>query len=91
MFLNALKDSQKNLFLDLAIKAAESSDGISVQEKSMLKAFALEMRIPARYECETSKESILEELKSISTERDLKIIAFEILGIMFSDSEYDGR
>ena len=89
MFLNSLKDSQKNLFLDLAIKAADASGGISEQEKNMLKAFALEMRIPARYDCEKSEEEILEELKRKSSRKDLKIVAFEILGIMYSDTEYD--
>ena len=60
MFLNSLKDSQKKLFLDLAIKAADASGGISSQEKNMLKAFALEMRIPARYDCGKSENEILD-------------------------------
>lgn len=89
MFLNSLKDSQKNLFLDLAIKAADSSGGISTQEKNMLKAFALEMRIPPKYECDKSVADILEALKKRSTKKEFKIITFEILGIMYSDSEYD--
>ena len=89
MFLNSLKDSQKNLFLDLAIKAADASGGISEQEKNMLKAFALEMRIPARYDCGKSEEEILEEIKRKSSRKELKIIVFEILGIMYTDSEYD--
>lgn len=89
MFLNSLKDTQKNLFLDLAIKAADASGGISEQEKNTLKAFALEMRIPAKYECNKTEEIILEDLKKCSSRKELKIVAFEILGIMYSDSEYD--
>lgn len=89
MFLNSLNDSQKDLFLDLAIKAADASRGISVQEKNMLKAFALEMRIPPKYECAESELGILDEMKKRSTKKELKIITFEILGIIYSDSEYD--
>lgn len=55
----------------------------------MLKAFALEMRIPPKYECDKSVADILEALKKRSTKKELKIITFEILGIMYSDSEYD--
>lgn len=89
MFLNMLKEAQKNLFLDLAVKAAEASGGISVDEKNVLKEFALEMRISPRYECAGTVAEILGELKRISTEKELKIVTFEILGIMYSDSDYD--
>ncbi len=89
MFLNRLKDEQKGLFLELAIKAAESSCGISKEEREMIKAFAKEMNIPVKYECEMNFEQITNSLLKISSHKDLRIITFEIIGIMYSDSTYD--
>ena len=89
MFLNRLNDEQKSLFLELAIKAAESSCGISKEEREMIKAFAKEMNIPVKYECEMNFEQITDYLLKISSHKDLRIIIFEIIGIMYSDSTYD--
>ena len=89
MFLNNLNNEQKNLFLELAIKAAEISRGMSLEEKNMLKEFALEMMITPKYETIKSSEEIIKRLTEISSKKDLRIITFEILGIMYSDSNYD--
>ena len=69
MFLNNLEKTQKQLFIDLAIKAVEANDIIEIEEKNMLKCFALEMDVQPRYKTE----------KGID----------EILGILFSDGEFD--
>ncbi len=89
MFLNRLKEEQKGLFLELAIKAAESSCGVSEEEREMITAFAKEMNIPVKYECEKTFEQITDSLLKISSKKDLRIITFEIIGIMYSDSTYD--
>ena len=89
MFLNNLNNEQKNLFLEFAIKAAEISRGMSLEEKNMLKEFALEMMITPKYETIKSSEEIIKRLTEISSKKDLRIITFEILGIMYSDSNYD--
>lgn len=36
MFLNSLSKKQKNLFMDLAIKAAEANGVVELAEKNML-------------------------------------------------------
>lgn len=89
MFLNSLNDKQKTLFLELAIKAAEANGTVELEEKNMLKTFAIEMNIRPFYTTERKTEEIVNELMGISNERDLKIILFEILGILISDKVFD--
>ena len=89
MFLNNLKNKQKKLFIQLAIKAAEANGIVELEEKNMLKSFAIEMNIPPVYNTENNLETILNELVSISSEQELKIILFEILGIVVSDGVFD--
>lgn len=89
MFLNNLNNKQKKLFIQLAIKAAEANGIVELEEKNMLKSFAIEMNIPPVYNTEYNLETILNELVSISSEQELKIILFEILGIVVSDGVFD--
>lgn len=89
MFLNNLNNKQKKLFIQLAIKAAEANGIVELEEKNMLKSFAIEMDIPPVYNTENNLETILNELVSISSEQELKIILFEILGIVVSDGVFD--
>ena len=89
MFLNNLNNKQKKLFIQLAIKAAEANGIVELEEKNMLKSFAIEMNIPPVYNTENNLETILNELVSISSEQELKIILFEILGIVVSDGVFD--
>lgn len=89
MFLNSLNSKQKKLFIDLAIKAAESNGIVPIEQKNMLKSFAIEMNIEPQYSSNMNIEDIISELKAISSEKELKIILFEILGIIISDSVFD--
>ena len=89
MFLNNLNNKQKKLFIQLAIKAAEANGIVELEEKNMLKSFAIEMNIPPVYNTENNLETILNELVSISSEQELKIILFEILVIVVSDGVFD--
>ncbi len=89
MFLNLLNNNQKELFLDLAIKAAEANGVVEIEEKNMLKAFSIEMQIPARYETIKSTDEILDALEKITTDKERRILTFELIGIMFADGQYD--
>ncbi len=89
MFLNNLNDKQKKLFLTLAIKAADASGGISFEEKNMLKLFAMEMNIEPQYSSEDDLDEVINELFNCSTAKELQIVLFELLGIMYSDADYD--
>lgn len=91
MFLNLLNSKQKSLFLELAIKAAETNNEVTSEETTLLGEFAREMQIEPMYNTTKDTSSILEQLASDSSQRERKIIIFEILGIMFSDSVYDEK
>lgn len=91
MFLNGLKNSQKSLFMELAIKAAESNGVVPLEQKNMLKAFAIEMGITPVYHTERATEDIIDNIIEISSEKELKVIIFEILGIIVSDGVFDGK
>ncbi len=91
MFLNSLNNSQKKLFIELAIKAAESNGVVLLEEKNMLKAFAIEMGISPIYHTERETEDIIDEIVRISSEKELKVILFEILGIIVSDNVFDEK
>lgn len=89
MFLNSLSKKQKNLFMDLAIKAAEANGVVELAEKNMLKAYGIEMEITPFYSSDCEIEMVLQEMKDVSTESELKIVLFEILGILISDEDFD--
>lgn len=89
MFLNSLNDKQKNLFQQLAIKAAESNGVVALEEKNMLKCFAIEMNIDPFYSTDISMDDLLNEIIENSNEQVLRIFTFETLAIMISDSEFD--
>lgn len=89
MFLNNLEQKQKLLFMELAIKAAEANGVVELEEKNMLKCFSIEMNIQSVYHTDRDLEDILNEIIQISTERELRIILFEILGIIISDGVFD--
>lgn len=91
MFLSNLNSNQKNLFIQLAIKAAESNGIVPIEQKNMLKAFAMEMSISPVYKTERDTEDIINELIANSNERELKIVLFEILGIIVVDSDLDDK
>lgn len=91
MFLNSLNNSQKFLFIELAIKAAESNGIVPIEQKNMLKAFAIEMGISPVYHTERETETIIDEIIKISSEKELKIILFETLGIIVSDNVFDEK
>lgn len=91
MFLNSLNNSQKSLFIQLAIKAAESNGVVPLEQKNMLKAFAIEMGITPVYHTERETEDIINEIIKISSEKELKVILFETLGIIVSDNVFDEK
>lgn len=91
MFLSNLNNNQKNLFIQLAIKAAESNGVVPIEQKNMLKAFAMEMSISPVYKTDRDTEEIINELIENSNEKQLKIVLFEILGIIVSDSVFDEK
>lgn len=89
MFLDVLNKEEKDLFMDLAIKAAEANGEVATEEIRMLHAFASEMKISPRTESAKELSEILKELKEKSSKKSIKVITFELIGIFFADSEFD--
>lgn len=89
MFLNQLRDDLKPLFLDLAVKAAESNGVVADEQKDMLQAFAAEMQIAPREIAESDLNDILRHIKETANNQEIRIIVFETIGILYSDSELD--
>lgn len=89
MFLNLLNDMQKPLFMELAIKAAEINEEVTSEEKLLLTEFAKELQIEPVLSTAKDEDTILRQLKDVTSVRERKIVVFEVLGIMFADSEYD--
>ena len=73
MFLNLLNKSQKRLFLELAVRATEANGVVEIEEKNMLKEFALEMQETPVYSTEKSTEYLLKLIKKDSSEKSLKM------------------
>ncbi len=73
MFLNLLNKSQKRLFLELAVRATEANGVVEIEEKNMLKEFALEMQETPVYSTEKSTEDLLKLIKKDSSEKSLKM------------------
>jgi len=91
MFLNNLNSTPKKLFIELAIKATESNGIVNFEQKNMLKAFALEMGINPIYHTERSTEKIIDDIIGSCSEKELKVILFEILGIIVVDGAFDDK
>jgi len=89
VFLNLLNEKQKTLFLKLAVKAAEANDTVSGEEAAMLDEFAKEMQIDPVHESEEPTDELLCKIVNISSKKALRIVTFEILGILYSDGKYD--
>jgi Tellurite resistance protein TerB. len=89
MFLNMLSNDEKELFLDVAIKAAEANGEIAKEEKEMLHAFAQEMKIESRSTTNKDISEILKAFTENSSKQSMRIVVFELIGILFADSEFD--
>ena len=88
MFLRAMSDEQKRLFLTLAERAADANGVREENEKDMLLAYADEMGINVSLE-DVSTKDIYTKLLRISNPVEINQMTFEIVGLMVSDGEYD--
>ena len=91
MFLEILKDDQKDLFLQLAVIAAKENGYVDEAESEMLLKFASEMKIAPRAEAILSLDEIIDGLAKSCDKREKKVVLFEAAGIMNTDGEYDDK
>lgn len=89
MYLALLNDEQKKLFLDLAVVLASADGGYSEEEKSVIAGYCQEIQIDLIEECpRKSIEEIINQLNTMCTEREKKIVIFESVGLAISDGIY---
>ncbi len=88
MFLEILKDEQKDLFLQLAVIAAKENGYVDEAEDALLTKFANEMNIAPKTEATLSLDEVIDKLASSCDKREKKIVLFEAAGIMNTDGEY---
>ena len=91
MFLEILKDDQKDLFLQLAVLAAKENGYVDEAESEMLLKFANEMKIAPKTEAVLSLDEIIDGLAKSCDKREKKVVLFEAAGIMNTDGEYDDK
>ena len=91
MFIGFLDKKNKRLFLDLAIKAADCSDGISSEELEVLRSLSKETEEQLDFEQKKELSDIIAELETNTSTMEKRIIYFEILGIMYADGVFDDK
>lgn len=92
MFLNQLKEENKELFLKVCVHASLSNGVFANKEKEMISEYCREMNISENVpECGETFDATLEELSEKATNEEKKIIMLEILGLVKSDGVYDEK
>ena len=89
MFLDRLNDKEKEMFLDLAVYTAQSNGVVEESEKNMILQYCKEMAV-AFYDI--SKLHSLEEVIAVfakSSKEKKKIVILELLGLCYSDDDFD--
>ena len=90
MFLNQLKEENKELFLKLCVHAAMANDEFADEEKETIRLYCYEMEIPVHIpEIDSNLDELLSVMKNSTNETEKKIIAVEILELLKADNVYD--
>ena len=91
MFLNRLAFVEKEAFISLAVKAAESNGCIADEEYQMIEDYCKEMGI-AFFDSKNLKP--MEDVIRIYSEADdqnKRVAVLEIVGLMYADGGYDSK
>ena len=90
MYLSKLSAEQKDLFLDLSIHAANSDLKVTSEELDIIDEYCFEMRLEeSRKEVKRDLDTVLQELKKITNEREQNMILIEICALLLGDGVYD--
>jgi len=89
MFLDKLNDKEKEMFLDLAVYAAQANGVIEDIEKDLILQYCREMTV-AFYDISKLHplEEIIEVFSKTSKEKK-RIVILEILGLCYADGDFD--
>jgi hypothetical protein len=89
MFLNILAEENKERFMKLCGCAIYADGIVADEEKELALTYCREMNIEQRVPDNSEPlEDVLKELSEYATEREKKIIVFEILGMFLADDDY---
>lgn len=92
MFLNYLKERNKENFLKLCVYAAVSNGVFATKEEEMLGAYCREMNMPQNIpDTSDSLEYVLADIVEHTDELEKNIIVMEILGLVKIDGVYDDK
>lgn len=90
MYLNLLNRRQKDCFLGLAYNVSNADGDFCEQEHQLLESYCKEMEI--EYTEATAKkkiDDILAEITTIFNEKTIKIVLFELIGLVMVDKKFD--
>ena len=89
MYLASLSKEQKELFLDLVIFSMSSDGVIDNREQEIVERYCKEMQMQYHSTSNlTSCVDVLQRLKDISTESDLKKMTVELVALMYADDNF---
>lgn len=90
MFLNVLKDQNKELFLELCLHLSNSDGVFADSEKEVLKAYCKEMEITEKTDLSMRPlENVVSILNNNANLVEKKIVIMELLALAYVDGIYD--
>ncbi len=89
MFLNQLSQKEKEAFLSLSVHAANANGIFAAEEKILIQDYCKEMDIPSFDESSAMNMDQALEVFEESSIHIKRIVLLELLGLIFSDGEYD--
>jgi len=92
MYLNRLSKEQKELFLDLCIHTSKIDGVVADEEKRYIQDYCVEMQLEATsYVAKNNLEDVISKIIEISKPTELKIIFFEIMGLVLADKKFEAK
>lgn len=91
MFLSELKDTQKELFLDLSIHLVKCDGDFADVERNTISQMCKEMEINERFTPVVNFDDALNQLTESATIREKRIILLEIGGVILADGVFSSE
>lgn len=90
MYLSMLNNEQKHLFLDLELYMSKVDGDFSEEEKNIINAHCMEMRIDNNnYESEVAVDELFTAIKEKFTHKEKHILFLELTATVLADGVYD--
>lgn len=89
MFLNQLSELEKETFLSLAVRAAESNGDFNEDEYGMIEEYCKEMGISFFDVRHTKTVDEIIDIFKTAEESHKKIVLLESIGLMYADGTFD--